>query len=111
MQTTSPHRARMRLRFVTTTVRSRAAAPVDSWSASGRAISAPPITTSIDSGSSLPQPEPGEGQHHGAGQGEIAPGEDDRPAGSLFVGVGAEGEEQAERNQTIQSEDEQRSNG
>ena len=39
----------MRLRFVTTIVRSRAASPADSWSASGRAISAPAITTSVDS--------------------------------------------------------------
>ena len=101
----------MRLRFVTTTVRSRAASPADSWSASGRAISAPAITTSVDWGQiEIPQPEPGEGRHHGGGQPEIAPGEDDRPPGFLLVGIGAEGEQQTEREQAGQSEDEHRSN-
>jgi len=42
--------------------------------------------------------------------GRIAPGEDDRAPGLLLVGVGAEGEQQVERNQTVRSEDEQRSN-
>ena len=59
----------MRLRLVTTIVRSRAASPADSWSASGRAISAPAITTSVDSGrSSCPNQNQAKASHHGGGQ-------------------------------------------
>ena len=101
----------MRLRLVTTIVRSRAASPADSWSASGRAISAPAITTSIDAGRSRCHSQnQAKAAIIGSGQHEIAPGEDDRPPGFLLVGTGAEGEQQTERDQTVQSEDEQRSN-
>ena len=36
---------------------------------------------------------------HGGGQSKIARGEDDRPPGLLLVGIGAEGEQQTERDQ------------
>ena len=101
----------MRLRFVTAIVRSRAASPADSWSASGRAISAPASTTSVDSGRSRCHSQnQAKAANHGSGQPKIAPGEDDRPPGFLLVGIDAEGEQQTERDQTVQSEDEQRSN-
>jgi hypothetical protein len=57
----------------------------------------------------MPQPEPGESRHHGGGQSKIARGEDDRPPGLLLVGICAEGEQQTERDQAVQSDDKQRS--
>jgi hypothetical protein len=98
--------------LVTTIVRSRAAAPVDPWSASGSEISAPPITTSIDSGSSSCH---NQNQAKASTMAAVRPRlrrvrMTDRLAFSSSKSV-LKASSRPNGIQTVQSEDEQRSNG
>ena len=75
MKITSPQTARMRLRFVTTIVRSRAASPARLLECDRQGDDGPGDQHERRLGQiEIRQPEPDQGRHHDDGQPEIAPG-------------------------------------